>query len=131
MATKNATKNTTNLGAFLSQLALKADTASAATIKNIQDRLTAEKQEKIERAVLGIADQIDVAVKNLKEIRNRERQTLNYIKELELRANAIVSGEIEVESPADTNSLGALLREKLEKEKAVRAPINTATTRKY
>ena len=85
-----------NFGQFLSKLA-SAETSSAtkATLKGIQERLERQRQEALEKKLLGVYEMMQQQVSDLRAIRRREAGVLANIKRLEQQAQDLVDGKEE------------------------------------
>lgn len=89
---------TLDFGKFMSSLAQAACPASTDMVKNLQEKLQKEKQDRMESALRGIFSSIQVKVAELRRIRRMEKAVQNDIAELETRANKIVAGDDSDES---------------------------------
>lgn len=84
-----------NFGQFMSTLAQKATPASAAMVEALKAKLEQEQQEKVEYALRGVWREIEREVAQLRDLRKREQAIKARIKDLEGKANDIVSGKVE------------------------------------
>ena len=86
-----------NLGAWMAELASKADVATAATLEAIQAKLSAEKQAVLEKKLEYIYRQIQANVAQLRELRKAERRVESEIERLQMYADDVVAGKVEMD----------------------------------
>jgi hypothetical protein len=86
-------KNNTNIGKFLTDLASKASPLNAQAIADLQDKMRAEKVVELERRIRHVLKCINTEVTELRTLRKREAETKKRIKDLEKLANDIVTGK--------------------------------------
>jgi hypothetical protein len=93
------TSKNKGFGAFLSGLATKAEGVTAASLASLKSDLEAQRQEQLKRQLRQIFDSIESNVEALRSVRRetkrREAIYLTAIKDLEQKANDIVSGKTE------------------------------------
>jgi len=88
-------KQKLDFGSFMSTLAQQASPATAETLGRLQEKMQQEKQERLELRLREVFGNMERQVQELRRIRQLERQVQERIRELEKKANAIVSGEDE------------------------------------
>lgn len=82
-----------NLAAFLSKIAEKSEAANTDTVNKIKEKLEKEAQERIEHKIMEVYRMIEQKVATLRQYRKEEEKLKVAIKELEKKAELILSGK--------------------------------------
>ena len=88
-----SSKNKVNFGEFLSNLMQKNQVVANGALEALQRKMEEQKAQELENKLMRVAQQMQIQVNTLRQLRKQEKNVKARMAELEEAANKLVAGE--------------------------------------